>query len=373
MRKCVFLTVWLILLIYGCGESSKPKFSEKELANIPLSQREGLPEPSGGFVLAVGGETITSDEMITEPLLEYLRPLAQKSSLEQFKKQARPELEYLLTTKISNILLYQQAKREAGTGADFEDVLEKATEEEMRRFITSFDGDYAKAEQVLKRMGMDWSSFREYQKKMILSQDYLRRQLPEYGPITYSELVNCYNEMKEEFFAVPGTITFRLIDIQIPKLEVTDPNKSPLEQARILANDLMKRLREGADFGELAKQYSNGHRASFGGLWQPVQPSSLAKPYDILAAEADKMIPSQITGPIEAGEHIFIMKLEEKTQKSFQPLEAVQKEVEAKINFDRRKKTLDEFDAKLVQQTSLNERDKFIDFCLKKIYRLCNQ
>jgi peptidyl-prolyl cis-trans isomerase SurA len=373
MRKCVFLTVWLILLIYGCGDSSKPKFTEKELANIPLAQREGLPEASDGFVLVVGGETITSDEIITEPLLEHFRPIAQKSSLEQFKKQARPELEQLLTTRISNILLYQQAKREAGTGVDLEDALEKATEEETRRFVAGFDGDYAKAEQTLKRMGMDWRSFREYQKKMILSQDYMRRQLPEYGPITYSELVNCYNEIKEEFFTVPGTITFRLIDIKVPNLKVTDPNQSRLEQARILANELVKRLQEGEDFGELAMQYSHDHRASFGGLWQPVQPSSLAKPYDILAAEADKMMPAQIAGPIEADEHIFIMKLEEKSQKSFRPLETVQKEVEAKITFGRREKTLDEFSAKLVQQTALNERDFFLDFCMGKIYRLSKQ
>jgi hypothetical protein len=51
----------------------------------------------------------------------------------------------------------------------------------------------------------------------------------------------------------------------------------------------------------------------------------------------------------------------------------VQKEVEAQITFDRHRKTLDEFSAKLVQQTALNERNKFIDFCLEKIYRLCNQ
>jgi parvulin-like peptidyl-prolyl isomerase len=361
----------VLLLTYGCGGGSKPKFTEEELALIPLAQREGLPEASDGFVLAVGGETITSDEIITEPLLDHFRPIAQKSSFEQFKKQARPELEQIIATRVSNILLYQQAKRD--TGVDIEDALEKATEAEVRKFVAGFGGDYAKAEQALKQMGMDWRSFREYQKKMILSQDYIRRQLPEYRPITYSELVNCYNEMKEEFFAIPATITFRLIDIQIPKLEVTDPNRSQLEQARKLANELVKRLREGEDFGELAKQYSHDHRASFGGLWQPVQPTSLAKPYDILAAEADRIKPSQIAGPIEAGEHIFIMKLEEKRPKSFEPLENVQKEVEAKINFDRRKKAADEFSANLVQQVALTERDRFIDFCLEKIYRLCKQ
>jgi len=373
MRKYAFLIVSVLLLTYGCGGGSKPKFTEEELALIPLAQREGLPEASGGFVLTVGGETITSDEIITEPLLDHFRPIAQKSSFQQFKKQARPELEQLVATRVSNILLYQQAKREAGTGVDLEGTLEKATEAEMRKFVASFEGDYAKAEQALKQMGMDWRSFREYQKKMILSQDYIRRLLPEYRPITYSELVNCYNEMKGEFFAIPATITFRLINIQIPKLEVTDPNRSRLEQARELAGELVRRLQKGEDFGELAKQYSHGHTASFGGLWQPVQPESLAKPYDILAAEADKMKPSQITGPIEAGEHIFIMKLEEKRLKSFKPLENVQKEVKAKIIFDRREKAVDDFSSKLVQQAALNERDRFTDFCLEKIYRTCHR
>ena len=371
MRKCAFLTVLVLLLTYGCGGGGKPKFTEEELALIPLAQREGLPEASDGFVLAVGGETITSDEIITEPLLDHFRPIAQKSSFEQFKKQARPELEQIIAARVSNILLYQQAKRD--TGVDIEDALEKATEAEVRKFVAGFKGDYAKAEQALKQMGMDWRSFREYQKKMILSQDYIRRLLPEYRPITYSELVNCYNEMKEEFFAIPAMITFRLIDIQIPKLEVTDPNRSRLEQARALASELVERLQKGEDFGELAKQYSHGHTASFGGLWQPVQPQSLAKPYDILAAEADKMKPAQIAGPIEAGEHIFIMKLEEKRPKSFEPLENVQKEVEAKIIFDRREKAVDEFSSKLVQQAALNERDRFIDFCLEKIYQICHQ
>ena len=380
MCNRVFLLLLVLLLTAGCMRTQKQAFTDEQLEQIPFAQRTHLPEATGGFALAVGGETITADEIITEPLLEYFRPIAQTISFEQFNEQARPELEQILVTRVSNILLYQQAKR--GMGVDIEDALEKAAEAEVKRFVVRFEGDYAEAEQALKKMGMDWRSFREYQKKMILSQDYIRQQLPEHRPITYSELVNCYNELKGEFFAIPAMITFRLIDIQIPKLEATDPNRSQLEQARELANELIERLQKGEDFGELAKQYSHGHRASFGGLWKSVRPGALAKPYDILAAEAEKIKPAQIAGPIEAGEshpsegrgeHIFIMKLEEKRPKSFEPLENVQKEVEAKIVFDRQKKAVDEFSAKLVQQAALNERGKFIDFCLGKIYRMCRQ
>jgi hypothetical protein len=372
MPKWSFPLISILLLTVGCG-GNKPKLSDEELASMPLAPREGLPEASGGFVLAVGGETITSDEIITQPLLEHFKPIAQKSSFPQFAEQARPQLEQIVTARVSNILLYQQAKRDVGTGVDLEDALEKATEAEVKKFIANFNGDSARAEQALKKAGMDWNSFREYQKKMILSQDYIRRQLPERRPITYSELVNCYNEMKEEFFALPTTIIFRLIDIQIPKVELKDPNGNRTEQARKLTDELMKRLQNGEDFGELAKQYSHDHKAPFGGLWWPVQPTSLAKPYDVLAAEAEKIQPGQIAGPIEADEHIFIMKLEEKNQNKFQQLENVQKEVEAKIIFDRQKKAVDELSAAITQQVALAERNRFIDFCLEKIYQMCHQ
>jgi hypothetical protein len=217
---------------------------------------------------------------------------------------------------------------------------------------------------------MDWRSFREYQKKMILSQDYIRRQLPEHRPVTYGELVNCYNEMKEEFFAIPATIKFQLLDIEAAKVELNDPNQNQQEKANSLANELLEQIRAGQDMSESAQGLSG---VSFVGYNRPTRPESLEKPYDVLAAEAEKIRPGEVAGPIEAGEHIFIMKLEEKKPKSFQPLANVQREVEAKIIFDRRKKAVDEFSAKLVQEAALNERGKFIDFCLKKIYRLSNQ
>ena len=99
MRKGVFLLVLGALLVDGCGGGSSGKFTEEELAGMPFAQREGLPEPSGGFVLAVGGETITAEKIITERLLEYFGPIAQLSSLEQFKEQARPTLEEIIVVK----------------------------------------------------------------------------------------------------------------------------------------------------------------------------------------------------------------------------------------------------------------------------------
>lgn len=369
VHKCVFLLA-LLVLFSGCGGGKKPKYSEEELAAIPFAPKTGLPKASGGFVLAVGGETITADEMVL-PFIEDFKPLAKRSSFEQFKLRARGDLERVLIIKVSDILLYQEAKKDAGE--QFDEAVEKAAETEVRKFVVGFGGDYARAEEALKQGGMDWRSFKEYQKKVILTQSYIASQLPDNRPITYTELVDTYNEMKDDFFSTEAMLKFRLIDIKPAELEVADANQSRLEQAKELAGELVRRLRAGEDFGELARKYSHGHRREFGGLWKPRQPENLEKPYDVLATEAERIEPGQIAGPIETGEHIFIMKLEEKQSKSFKSLEKVQGEVEAKIIFDRRKKAVDRLAAKLWRQAALSNMDAFIDFCLEKIYRMSNE
>jgi len=367
MRKCAWLTILVLSVIAGCGGSEKPKFTKKQLATIPLPQTTGLPECSGGFVLAVGDESLTADEIV-HPLLEYLGPAAQANDYQQFERLARNNVEQFVVGKIANILLYQQAKREFGTKLD--EQLEKLADAETQKFIVSFGGDYAQAEHALKQDGMNWANFKDYQKKIILSQYYVSIKLPEQRPATYHELLQTYNNMKEELFTTPGKLEFALIDIELAKLKPADPKQTAEQIGRNLAAELMGRLRSGEDFNDLAKRYSHGYNASDGGRWKPVQPESLAKPYDVLAVEAEKIRHGQVAGPIESGGHIFIMKLIDKQKKTVEPFEKVQKQIEAKIDFDRRKQASDKIGIKLVQQAQIGSKDEFVSFCLRRIYTL---
>jgi len=373
--KIMIIIFSAVFLIAGCGKKNKAVLTETELKRIAFAQRPVAPD-----TLMVSGEKITCDDVAKITLerngslisLEkLLEPVAKTSTSEQFKEQARPQVQHAVMGKVSNILLYQQAKRQAGDKID--QVLEKAVDKEWKKFILRFGADEAKAEDELRQMGLDRQSFKEHQRKGILTQSYIVSKIPDDRLITHKELVECYNKMKDEYFLKPAMLRFRLIDIEPAKLQIADPNQDRREQAIWLAMDLLRRIETGEDFGELAKQYSHGHKSEFGGLWKPREPDSLAPPYDILAREAESMEPGQVTGLIEVAEHIFIMKLEEKRNKGYEPLEKVQAQVERKIIADRRKEAIDKLNDKLMQQAALGDTSLFVEVCLDKIYRTSNQ
>ncbi len=357
-----------VLLLGGCGE--KPKYTDEQLATMPLAKRDGLPEASGGFALAVGGETVTVEDVIG-PVFGRLAQVAQKTDFERFRQLAEPVIEQQLVSRISDALLYSKARKEAGEQID--DELDRAAAAEVRRFVMDFGGDYAKADEALKQMGMDWGKFEQYQKRRILSQSYIAQQMPKDEPVTYSEMQAAYNATKEQYYSTPGSLQFRLIDIEPEKLTNNDPNKSRVQQASELAEQLVKRINSGEDFERLAGEYSHGHRASAGGLWRKVAPESLAAPYDILAKRAQTMKTGEVTGPIEAEGHIFIMQLVEYQPKSVESFEKVQSQVKARITFERMRAAIDKLNAELVQQASAAEKARFVDFCVREIYRMANR
>ncbi|MFH1370215.1 MAG: peptidyl-prolyl cis-trans isomerase [Planctomycetota bacterium] len=368
MGKAKFSILTIICLLCGCAD--KPKYTAEQLAAMPFAKRDGLPEPSGGFALAVGDQTITADEVIG-PVFEKLAQAARKADFERFRQVAEPVIEQQLVTRISDAILYSKAKKDAGEQIDAE--LDRATTTEVRRFVTDFGGDYAKAEQALKQMGMDWGKFEQYQRRRILSQSYIAQQLPKESPITYSEMLAAYNEAKGQLYTTPGALQFRLIDIEPAKLEDIDPNRPRLEQARELAAQLIERINRGEDFEQLARGYSNDYRASAGGLWRKLDPESLAAPYDVLVKQAAKMKPGEVAGPIETEGHIFIMQLVEYQPKGVEPFEKVQNQVKARISVERMRQYFDKLNAELLQQASAADRTRFVDFCVREIYATANR
>jgi hypothetical protein len=67
------------------------------------------------------------------------------------------------------------------------------------------------------------------------------------------------------------------------------------------------------------------------------------------------------------------MKLEDKQPRSYKPFEQVQRQIEDRIAFQRRAEAAAEIDAKLARQVPPEQRNRFVDSCLERIYRMSNR
>jgi parvulin-like peptidyl-prolyl isomerase len=365
----VCLTV-LLLGIAGCTGHRKAELTEEEIRQHTLAHRPDRPDE-----LLVSGEKVTCDDVLSlspeanaspPTLKDKLIEMAKQMPREPFMREARPVIRQRLNSNIATIVLYKRARKELGAKTD--EQLDQMMEKELRKFTVEHGGTGAATDTALQEMGMSRERFKEYKKKQLLSWYYVTSKFPYNRPITHGELLEYYDKMKAESFFQAGAVQFRLIDIQITKVRLSGANDDPIQVARALAKDVMERVRAGEDFGELAKKYSNEPRGASGGLWPQMDPDALAAPYDVLGEKAKEMKPGEVAGPIEALDHIFIMKLEKKQEKGYRPLTEVQETVEEQIMADRRSEASYQLNEEIKQLAAAGNTDRFVEYCLQSLY-----
>lgn len=366
----------LVCLAGGCDsyDSKKAALTEQEIRDLTYGF-----EPSRPGELMVSGEKVTCEDVLASVPEEASMPASFKERLEQlavampldaFLESARPVLQRRLYTNVTNIVLYKRASRQIGDKV--EDTLEKLAESQLRQFVMEHGGNNAQADEALKAMGLNRMTFKERKKREALAEYAVSTRIARNRPITYSETAAKYDEMKDPLFVRPGVLQFRLIDIEVAKMELSDPNDNALQKAQSLAESLVTRICAEEDFGALAEQYSHGFRAAMGGLWEPRDPESLADPYDVLAKIAEKIEVGEIAGPIAVPGRFFIMKLVRKEEKGYLSLPEVQDQVERQIRIDRRLEGLKELDTEIASQIQLVDTGEFVDHCLKQLHAAAN-
>jgi parvulin-like peptidyl-prolyl isomerase len=364
-RKALTVLVGVVLATFGCNNEPKTgKFTEEQMVNLPLPKKDGLPEPSGGLVLNVGAETITTEEII-EPAVKAYQAKNNPQDFEKFKANVWPKVAEAVLEKTTNILMYHEAKKSAPS--DIDQRLDKVVEQEVNRFVARYEGNYAEAQKVIEEMGMDWDDFRDYIKRSILIESYNKKATRD-KLITHRELVEYYNAVKEERFKIEGMIEFRLIDIDSSKI-VAEEGTSAKETALKLGRQLLESINRGEDFGELAKEYSHGHRAPQGGLWTPATAGALAEPYDVVEQRCLEMEPGKISGPVVSGKHVFIIRLENKRQEGYEPFEDVQRKIENEIQLKHRiEEGYDKTVSRVMEQADIPKLEEFISYCVEQAY-----
>lgn len=364
-----------LVLSGGCDNDARTtgKFTEEEMAKIPFVNQDNLPPLTGGLALSIKSETIRVGEIVT-PLMKVIDPPA-GTDRDMFKLQARPVVRKAVVDKITDILLYQEARKNARD--DIDKLLETRVEIEVNKLR------YDQAQQDIAEQGMDWQQYRESQKKkMLIEWYYASQNLLEDKPVSHSEMLDYYEAMQQDSFQFKGYlrkedvkwqgfIEFRLIDIKVDsdRMEVGF-GETRKDVAIRKAGELIDRIEQGEDFGDLAKLYSDGHRKEKGGLWTPVsEGSGLNPPYNVLVPEAEKMEVGEVSGPVESEGHVFIMKLEQEKKGGVASFTDLQARIERDIQLARRRERFDKLISKLMVQANISGLEQFVDVCVEKAWQ----
>ena len=182
----------------------------------------------------------------------------------------------------------------------------------MKRIIREvFNGSEKEFRKSLAESGMSMNGFRESQSEKILIQAFRSQQFNDVPPAISSEIKAHFqkrrNEMRDRS---KDKVTYQKIFIRsnLPENLASTPE---LQLGH--AEEIAKQLRDGADFGELAKEHSAGAFAETGGLWEDEERINLSPAFAEVIFESKT---NTIVGPLKDPAGFIIIKV---LKKSFGP------------------------------------------------------
>ncbi|MDX2496709.1 MAG: SurA N-terminal domain-containing protein, partial [Desulfobacterales bacterium] len=168
--------------------------------------------------------------------------------------------------------------------------------------------------------------------------------------VTFSdeELLEYYNE-NQEAFKTPKTVEARHI------LFTVDENATPeaVKKIQERALDILKLAKEGKDFAELAKQYSEGPTRDSGGYLGKFRKEAMVKPF---ADMAFSLKAGEIGGPVRTQFGWHIIKVEKVNEASILSFDEAKAQIKENLT-EERVKNLAYDDAEAVSDVSFQEDD----------------
>jgi peptidyl-prolyl cis-trans isomerase SurA len=305
------------------------------LAGISVSAQSALPSApaatasEGGVSddLPVGARfengiaAVVEDRIITvgdirrtiEPLIQQIR--AQSRTAAEFRKNLEKVEDQAIQDEIDKVLIvkdfYSDEKRKGGIPQHY---VENQMEEEL---ITQFDSDRSKFLAYLRSIGKTHREYRQMIEEDIIVNYMRSMKRKTVTVVSPARIENYYTEHRDNFFQDDG-IHMRLILLK----QIADEDPTLLNQT---AETIMQKLRDGADFAEIAKEYSQDSRKKNGGDWGWIARSDLREE---LANAAFVLEKGQFSEPVKLENEIFILFVEDKRMAGIKPLEDVRDQIE---------------------------------------------
>ena len=213
--------------------------------------------PVNSVTAIVNGEIITNEEIRTSSKLA-LDTLKEQYSGEELEARARAVLGSRLNQLIEKKLLLHEAK----AALTKEEIRKEQVDKDLDRVVKDLidqAGSILQLKKLLASKGETLEQAKERRREEILIEEVLRRNVLPYVSVSPREIREFYRQHIEEF-SQKKQVKFRQILIKFSEYETKD-------QARQVAESVLKKLKAGSSFESVAQEYSRDPYAKEGGLW----------------------------------------------------------------------------------------------------------
>jgi peptidyl-prolyl cis-trans isomerase SurA len=300
-------------------EPEDEKKSEEKKAEAPAPKVARTAESEGKVVEEIIARV--NNDIITKSEYEKARAQSEDDARQDCNGRCTPEqLQTAIEDRqkgslrdlIDQSLLAQRGK---DMGISVETELVKKLDE--LRIANKFK-DMDELEKAVTSQGMNWDDFRSNMRNRLLTQAVIGKEVGSHITITHEEALKYYDAHKSEFVK-PEQVALRSIEIHTE-------GKTPAEvvELRKKIDGLVQRVKDGEDFGELAKRFSDGSTAAQNGYLGIYKRGELSKEFEDKVFVMKKR---EMTDVIETKQGFLVLQVLERYEEGEQPYEKVENEI----------------------------------------------
>src|SRR5229473_3761709 len=262
-----------------------------------------------------------NNEIITRSELEKARVSAEddarqecqgKCTPEQLKTNIEDRQKNTLRDLIDQSLLIQRGK-DMGVNVEPE-LIKRLDQLRIQNKIDSMED----LEKAVSAQGQNWEDFKNNIRSGLLTQRVIGSEVGSHITIGKDEIAKYYDEHKQEFVR-PEQVALREIEVSTEKKPESD-----LPELKKKADTALKRVKDGEDFGEIAKRFSDGATAKQGGFLGVYKRGELAKELEDMVF---KMKKNELTDVMDTKQGYLVLQVLERYEAGEQPLAKVENEI----------------------------------------------
>lgn len=295
-------------------------------ATSVLAQPAATPPPLGDNLnlrFANGIAAIAEDKVITvddvrREIGQYIPSIEKESKNEkEFSDKLEALQDSVIQDLVDRVLIIKEFYKEKD-GKEARHIPPAYIDNRMDEILSGqFDNDRSKFLAYLRSRGTTLREYRREQEEDIIYHYMQQQQRKSQSVVSPVRIETFYKENKDRFYE-EDKVHLRLI-------QLSRANEESDADLRAQANDILRRIRSGEKFEDLAKEFSKDARRSKGGDWGWQRRSDFRKEFSDAAFGLKK---DEVSEPIILPEGCFLLFAEDRKFAGIQPIDEVRDQIE---------------------------------------------